>query len=179
MQSEHKVCIFFTPPQAGHLFNDVTSFRAFPAICRCLFFMCDVFFLGTARSIPSHMSPSRDGIFEMAAGMAIASSVTDGSLDSCAYCVYRTVDRKEDWKLVDAILGRGRGRMRLFVAAGGRPWSMTLTGGLTVAFRSVVVINGPSFLVPPQENCRAQKKKKKRMAIIAHAYEKYSMYSYW
>lgn len=110
MQSEHKVCIFFTPPQAGHLFNDVTSFRAFPAICRCLFFMCDVFFLGTARSIPSHMSPSRDGIFEMAAGMAIASSVTDGSLDSCAYCVYRAVDRKEDWKLVDAILGKREGK---------------------------------------------------------------------
>ena len=31
-----------------------------PAICRCLFFMCEVFFLGTARSTDSHISPSHE-----------------------------------------------------------------------------------------------------------------------
>ena len=34
----------------------LTFFNALPAICRCLFFMCDVFFFGTARRMPSHIS---------------------------------------------------------------------------------------------------------------------------
>lgn len=42
-------------PQPGHLTTSVTSFNALPAICLCLFFMCDVLFLGTARSIDSQM----------------------------------------------------------------------------------------------------------------------------
>ena len=37
------------------------SFKAFPAICLCRFFMCEVFFLGTARRIDSQISDSRDG----------------------------------------------------------------------------------------------------------------------
>jgi hypothetical protein len=34
----------------------VTSFNALPAICLCRFFMWEVFFFGTARSKPSHIS---------------------------------------------------------------------------------------------------------------------------
>ena len=55
-------CIFLVSPHAGHLHSSVTSFRALPAICLCLFFECDVFFFGTALSIPSQMPSRRDGI---------------------------------------------------------------------------------------------------------------------
>ncbi|OAA57450.1 hypothetical protein SPI_07109 [Niveomyces insectorum RCEF 264] len=61
MQYGQRWCIRFTRPQAGHLHNELTSFSALPAICRCRFFMCEVFFLGTARRIDSQMSPSNDG----------------------------------------------------------------------------------------------------------------------
>ena len=40
----------------------MTSFNAFPAICLCLFFMCDVFFFGTALRTDSHISSSNEGI---------------------------------------------------------------------------------------------------------------------
>jgi len=51
------MCALFTLPHPEHLFNSVTSFKCFPeANCRCLFFMCEVFFFGTALNIDSHMS---------------------------------------------------------------------------------------------------------------------------
>jgi len=49
----------------------LTSFRAFPANCRCLFFICDVFFFGTAFSIPSHISEMIPGTLMVMAGMAM------------------------------------------------------------------------------------------------------------
>lgn len=58
----HRWCIFLVSPHAGHLHSSVTSFKALPAICLCLFLECDVFFFGTALSIPSQMPSSRDGI---------------------------------------------------------------------------------------------------------------------
>lgn len=54
------MCILLGLPQLGHLTNVVTSFKAFPAICRCLFLLYDVFFFGTARNRPSHSSCSID-----------------------------------------------------------------------------------------------------------------------
>jgi hypothetical protein len=48
-------------PQAGHLHKEFTSFNALPAICLCLFFICDVFFLGTALRIDSQISSRMDG----------------------------------------------------------------------------------------------------------------------
>jgi len=61
-QYGHNTCALFTFPHAEHLFNAVTSLIPLPAMNLCLFFMCDVFFFGTARSTDSHMSPSSDGI---------------------------------------------------------------------------------------------------------------------
>ena len=48
-----------------------TSFNALPASCRCLFFLCDVFFLGTAFKIPSQISDTRPGMLIAMAGIAI------------------------------------------------------------------------------------------------------------
>lgn len=61
-QYGHNTCPLFKCPQAEHLFNDVTSFSPLPAICLCLFFMCDVFFFGTARRIDSHKPSINPGI---------------------------------------------------------------------------------------------------------------------
>lgn len=75
MQCSHRWCIFLTPPHTGHLHNDVTSLSAFPAICLCLFFECDVFFFGTALRIPSQIPSSSDGMdgrFRDIAGRAMA-----------------------------------------------------------------------------------------------------------
>lgn len=60
-QCGHSRCERFTRPHAEHLFRFVRSSIPLPAMNRCLFFRCDVFFFGTAFSIPSHMSDS-DGI---------------------------------------------------------------------------------------------------------------------
>ncbi len=49
----------------------LTSFKAFPANCRCLFFICDVFFFGTAFNIPSHISEMTPGTLMAMAGMAM------------------------------------------------------------------------------------------------------------
>ena len=62
VQCGHRWCILLISPQAGHLHREFTSFNALPAICLCLFFMCDVFFLGTALRIDSQMSSRIDGI---------------------------------------------------------------------------------------------------------------------
>jgi hypothetical protein len=64
------------------LHSEVTSFSALPAICLCLLFICDVFFLGTALRIPSQI-PSRisgiDGRSWKPAGMAAARDGKRGS----------------------------------------------------------------------------------------------------
>lgn len=63
-------CARFVVPQAGHLLRCVTSLSAFPARNRCLFFMCDVFFLGTARSIESQRPVKIFGSLKVKAGKA-------------------------------------------------------------------------------------------------------------
>ncbi len=78
-QYGHRRCALLTLPQAEHLFKFVTSFNALPAMNRWRFFMCDVFFFGTARNIDSHIPDSNDGMFsEMAAGRANGSSEGSG-----------------------------------------------------------------------------------------------------
>jgi len=59
-QYGHKTCILFVRPQLGHSHNSTTSFKALPAICLWRFFMCEVFFFGTARSTESHSSCRKD-----------------------------------------------------------------------------------------------------------------------
>lgn len=56
------MCARLTLPHPGHLFKVVTSFKAFPASCRDLFLLYDVFFFGTARSTDSHISCSVHGM---------------------------------------------------------------------------------------------------------------------
>lgn len=48
-------------PHAEHLFKFVTSFKAFPANCRCRFLLCEVFFFGTARRTESQISERNEG----------------------------------------------------------------------------------------------------------------------
>lgn len=66
-----RICILLISPHEGQRHNDVTSFKAFPAICLCLLLECDTFFLGTAFSSPSHISSNdgRDGRFNDIAGI--------------------------------------------------------------------------------------------------------------
>lgn len=100
MQEGQSVCIFLVFPQAGHLFNAVTSFKAFPARSLCLFFMWDVFFFGTALRIPSQMSPSKPGMLCNAAGIAIASDGHVGYGDRRDCCVKRSVDLNDEVNVV-------------------------------------------------------------------------------
>lgn len=51
----------FGRPHPEHFTIEVTSFRPLPASCLCLFFIWDVFFFGTARSIDPHIPWSKDG----------------------------------------------------------------------------------------------------------------------
>lgn len=60
-QLEHRTCGLFGWPQDGHVLKFLISFNALPAICRCRRFMCEVFFLGTARRMDSQMSVRNDG----------------------------------------------------------------------------------------------------------------------
>lgn len=108
MQVGHNVCIFLVLPHEGHLLRFVTSFRPLPAICLCRFFMCDVFFFGTAFRIPSHISSSSEGMFWMAAGIATPSAGIEGNSDDrvCCCCVERSVDLKEGPKLAEVSLGK-------------------------------------------------------------------------
>ena len=62
-QYGHSKCALLTFPHAEHLFNAVTSFKAFPAYCLCLFFICEVFFFGTALSIDSQIPSTKLGRF--------------------------------------------------------------------------------------------------------------------
>lgn len=54
-QYGHKTCILLGLPHAEHLFNEVISFNLPLPLCmyRCRFFICEVFFLGTARRTDS------------------------------------------------------------------------------------------------------------------------------
>jgi hypothetical protein len=58
--------------------------------------MCDVFFLGTALRIPSQMSPSNDGMLEMAAGIAMARAGIEGNGNCRDCCEDRIADLKDD-----------------------------------------------------------------------------------
>jgi len=67
----------------------VTSFNAFPAINRDLFFIYDVFFFGTARKSDSQRSPRRVGIFNW---IAVGSeSDRDGSNGRASCRILRLV----------------------------------------------------------------------------------------
>lgn len=70
-QVGQRMCILLTCPHDGQRHNDVTSFKAFPAICLCRFLECDTFFFGTAFKSPSHISSNdgRDGRFNEIAGI--------------------------------------------------------------------------------------------------------------
>jgi hypothetical protein len=72
-QYGHRKCCLFGFPHAGHLLMAVISFNLLLCIKRFRFFMCDVFFFGTAFRIPSHMSDSIEGIEMAVAGNAIES----------------------------------------------------------------------------------------------------------
>lgn len=61
-QYGHRMCSRLTLPHDEHLLSDVISLSPFPAMNRCRFLRYDVFFLGTALRIPSHMS-ANEGIF--------------------------------------------------------------------------------------------------------------------
>ena len=61
-QYGHRMCARFVLPQLEQVLSAVTSLSAFPAINLERFFMCDVFFFGTARSTESHMSEKIEGI---------------------------------------------------------------------------------------------------------------------
>lgn len=82
-------------PQAGHLFRDVTSFNAFPAICLDLFLEWDVFFFGTAFSIDSHSPSNNPGTLScIAEGIAKCSDGITGR-ESCRECRMVDLDAKE------------------------------------------------------------------------------------
>ena len=82
-QNGHNRCALFTFPQAEHLLRAVTSLSAFPAMNRWRFFLCDVFFFGTARNTDSH-SPSRiDGIPRRMAIGAPVGICNNGCISCC------------------------------------------------------------------------------------------------
>lgn len=80
-QCGHSTCALLALPQPEHLFNAVTSFKALPAICLWRFFMCDVFFFGTARRTDSQISETREGM-----GIVIAGSSAGCHLPSSDVC---------------------------------------------------------------------------------------------
>lgn len=104
MQCGQRRCIRFVCPHPGHLHSELTSSRAFPAICLCLFLEWETFFLGTARSTDSHMSPSSDGRLICRPGMPIESEGRSGCESSWAY----RVAHREDAMVTGA---ETRGRM--------------------------------------------------------------------
>lgn len=72
-QKGHSKCALLTLPQAEHLFKAVTSLNALPARNLWRFFLCEVFFFGTARIIDSHISASIAGTKDrVARGMNMA-----------------------------------------------------------------------------------------------------------
>lgn len=82
-QYGHNKCALLIFPHAEHLFRAVTSFNAFPAYCLDLFFICEVFFFGTARSIDSHSPTTRPGRLScIAEGIATPSDGRRGR-ESC------------------------------------------------------------------------------------------------
>lgn len=96
-QYGHNICARFTLPQAEHLLKFVTSFNAFPAMNLCRFFLCEVFFFGTALSIDSHKPDKIDGIPRVkCVGIVIGKLKKDAEM-SC-WDVFQTVlDRTVGW----------------------------------------------------------------------------------
>jgi hypothetical protein len=86
-QYGHNVCDFFGFPHPGHFTTLFTSFKALPAKRRCRLFMCDVFFLGTALSIPSQMSDSNDGMLIAAVGSAMLTDAIRSEVNRGRVCV--------------------------------------------------------------------------------------------
>ena len=109
VQCGQRWCIRLISPQAGHLHRELTSFNALPAICLCLFFMCDVFFLGTAFRIDSQMSSRMDGIDGRPSWKPTGTaSVSDGKRgrESCRTWSCSLVDE-------NSVVGRSLGRKEL------------------------------------------------------------------
>jgi hypothetical protein len=72
------MCAFFGRRHAGHWTRLWKSFNALPANCLCLFFICEVFFFGTALNIPSHISEMTPGMFKVMVGIVMLAL---GSID--------------------------------------------------------------------------------------------------
>jgi hypothetical protein len=92
------MCAFFGFPHAGHWTRLLTSFNALPANCRCLFFICDVFFFGTARSIPSHISKMAPGIFKLMAGIVMLALGRIGDQETALVRAACKAVNEEPWK---------------------------------------------------------------------------------
>lgn len=96
-QYGHNKCARFTLPQAEHLLKFVTSFNAFPAMNLCRFFLCEVFFFGTALSIDSHKPDKIDGIPRVkCVGIAIGKLKRDAEM-SCWDVFQAVLDRTVGW----------------------------------------------------------------------------------
>jgi hypothetical protein len=84
----------FILPHAEHLFSDVTSFNALPAMNRWRFLRYDVFFLGTALRMPSHISPKEGSDGSESEGIASAAkgvgSVRKGCERRCSNGRFKT-----------------------------------------------------------------------------------------
>ena len=117
-QYGHNTCALFTFPHAEHLFNAVTSLIPLPAMNLCLFFMCDVFFFGTARSTDSHMSPSSDGIAAIdAKGIGILTEEGNGCCN-----LWRSGNVTADRNGALAAAGR--------MLSSGGSWRSAMVGGI-------------------------------------------------
>jgi hypothetical protein len=93
-QYGHRIWALFTLPHAEHRFSDVISFSPLPAMNRWRFLRYDVFFFGTALSIPSQMSPNDGSDGSDSEGMARAAkgvgSVRKGCERRCSSGRFRT-----------------------------------------------------------------------------------------
>lgn len=121
-QDLQRTCIRLGFPHTGHLHNDWTSFRAFPAICLCLLLECEVFFLGTALSSPSHISShdGRDGRFSDIAGMA-KDSLGKSGIGRCRMWNEASLDAVEESRGMTATALAGNIVLAIFETARGGP----------------------------------------------------------
>jgi hypothetical protein len=120
-QYGHSTCALFVLPHALHLFKAVTSRRCFPeASNRCRFFICEVFFLGTALRSPSQRSPIIPGMGIVMAGSNDAESRRcwssgirrtgcEASGKSCARAMGRKEERKDDEGALNVAIAVCRG----------------------------------------------------------------------
>lgn len=108
-QCWHSLCVRFFAPQPEHSQRLVTSFRAFPAICLCLFLECDTLFFGTARRTDSQMS-SNVGRLRLTPGRVAERKGSHCGVKACRY----SVAHREDVKRVGV---GSRGSSELVMAA--------------------------------------------------------------